>query len=462
VKSTLPAAFIQSLEGLPGFDRESFCRAHEYPEPATAIRLNPQKPFDVFGVYGALEPVPWSRWGYYLPERPLFVFDPLWHAGAYYVQEASSMFLEQCVRQCVDPSSSLRALDLCAAPGGKSTLLQSLLSANSLLVSNEVIKSRAPILEENLSKWGGLNSLVVNNDPRELGRMAEYFDLILVDAPCSGSGLFRKDPAAIKEWSPDAALMCSRRQQRILSDICPSLKKGGILIYSTCSYSAEENEDMADWLCEQFNLSPLRIDAPDPWSITETKSRKYGAFGYRFFPDKLKGEGFYISCFKKEEGARSERLVHKKPKWSRLPAKDEAVVRPWLNENMPVNLYALDGEVFAFPSALEQELEAAGGNLYLKKAGARIGKIAQGELVPAHELALSAALNEKIVVIPLKKDQALQYLRKETVTIDMEYKGWATVQYEGVNLGWVKVLGSRINNYYPKEWRILKTEKNKY
>lgn len=459
MKFTLPAALLDSLEGLDGFDRESFCRIHEHPEPATSIRLNPLKPFDVFREYGELEPIPWSRSGYYLPERPSFIFDPLWHAGAYYAQEASGMFLEQCVQQSIDLSASLRALDLCAAPGGKSTLLQSLLSEDSLLVSNEVIKSRAPILEENMSRWGGVNNLVVHNDPRDLGRMINYFDLILVDAPCSGSGLFRKDPAAVGEWSPDAVQLCCARQRRILSDIYQALKKEGLLIYSTCSYSIAENEDIADWLCDSFDLLPVRIDTRASWNITETKSRKHEAFGYRFFPDKLKGEGFYIACFKKEDGGRPERLTYKKHKWSGLPAKEEAIVRPWLREGLSVNMYVLDGEIFAFPAALEQDLAAVSANLYLKKAGVRIGKIAQGELVPNHELALSALLNKKNVVIPLKKEQALQYLRKETVTINTEHRGWAIIQYEGVNLGWIKVLGSRINNYYPKEWRILKEVK---
>ena len=181
-------------------------------------------------------------------QRPSFTFDPLFHAGTYYVQEASSMFLEQALKQSVDLSQPLRVLDLCAAPGGKSTLLQSLLNKESLLVSNDVIKSRAAILEENIVKWGAANVVVTNNDPAHFARLENYFDAIVIDAPCSGSGLFRRDPEAINEWSENNVQLCSQRQQRIVADVWPALKQNGILIYSTCSYSAEEDEAILDWM----------------------------------------------------------------------------------------------------------------------------------------------------------------------------------------------------------------------
>jgi hypothetical protein len=169
------------------------------------------------------------------------------------------MFLEQVLRQTTDLSQPLKVLDLCAAPGGKSTLVQSLISDKSILVSNEVIKSRASVLEENITKWGAGNVVVTNNDPASFQRLENYFDVIIIDAPCSGSGLFRKDPRAIAEWSVNSVQLCSQRQQRILADVYPALKKDGILIYATCSYSEEEDEDIADWLLDTFAVSSIQL-----------------------------------------------------------------------------------------------------------------------------------------------------------------------------------------------------------
>jgi 16S rRNA C967 or C1407 C5-methylase (RsmB/RsmF family) len=234
----LPPQLLRSLQGIPGFDERTFVQVHESGEQVTSIRINPAKPLPTpDSRLPALSPVPWSSFGYYLAERPSFTFDPRFHAGAYYVQEASGMFLEQALKQTVDLSRSVKVLDLCAAPGGKSTHIQSLLSRESILVSNDVIRSRAAVLEENMTKWGAPNVVVTNNDPAHLARLPHYFDVLVIDAPCSGSGLFRRDPDAIGEWSENNVQLCSQRQQRIIADVWPALKPGGILIYSTCSYS---------------------------------------------------------------------------------------------------------------------------------------------------------------------------------------------------------------------------------
>ncbi|HET9278943.1 MAG TPA: RsmB/NOP family class I SAM-dependent RNA methyltransferase, partial [Flavitalea sp.] len=300
----LPEAFIQSLQKIQGFDEKSFVDAHNDEKKITSIRVNPKKLTDTNIDHSSLtihQKIPWSTHGYYLTERPSFTLDPLFHAGVYYVQEASSMFLEQALVQTVDLSQPLRVLDLCAAPGGKSTLIESLISDKSILISNEVIKSRVSVLEENMIKWGASNVIVTNNDPITFQRLENYFDIIVVDAPCSGSGLFRKDARAIDEWSEDNVQMCSQRQQRILADVYPALKKDGILIYSTCSYSEEEDECIADWLLNTFAVSSLQLSLSDEagnlfGDIVETISKKHAAFGYRFFPDKIKGEGFFLAC----------------------------------------------------------------------------------------------------------------------------------------------------------------------
>jgi len=454
----IPVELLDALQQVTGFDEKSFMEVHDRGEQITSIRYNPlkqtahgQRPTSDFRV-------PWSTHGYYLPERPSFTFDPSFHAGLYYVQEASSMFLEQALQQTVDLSQPLRILDLCAAPGGKSTLIQSVISENSLLVSNEVIKSRASVLEENLTKWGGANTIVTNNDPSIFGRLENYFDVIIIDAPCSGSGLFRRDPKAVNEWSEGNVQLCSQRQQRILADVYPALKQGGILIYSTCSYSEEEDECIADWMIEKFNVESLRLKVDEEWNIVETESEMHNSFGYRFFPDKLKGEGLFITCFRKRDGGQYDFRQPKKMKLEKISRKEEAVINPWINKNASIQLWRLGDLIFAFPVQLEKELlTLVSSDLYIRKAGVAIGSMARQELIPDHALAVSALVSPDLFTISLKKEEALQYLRKEEVKTLSPHRGWALVQYEGMNLGWIKILANRSNNYYPKEWRILKS-----
>ncbi|WP_225979924.1 RsmB/NOP family class I SAM-dependent RNA methyltransferase [Pseudobacter ginsenosidimutans] len=322
----LPVALLQSLEGVPGYHREAFEAVHRSGEQVTSVRVNPAKASLLAGgleTYRISLPVsgkiPWTDNGYYLQERPFFTFDPLLHAGAYYVQEASSMFVEQAMRQTLDLNQSLRVLDGCAAPGGKSTHLQSLISADSLLVSNEVIKSRASILEENLVKWGGANVMVTNNDPADFSSLENFFDVLVIDAPCSGSGLFRREPEAIAEWSPHAVQLCSQRQQRILADYYPSLAEDGTLIYSTCSYSQEEDEQIIDWLLNNFELESLPLQLQADWNIVEVQSPERKGSGYRFFPDQVKGEGFFLAAFRKKDGGNSITVLRRSLKYKKRP-----------------------------------------------------------------------------------------------------------------------------------------------
>lgn len=451
---SLPKQFIDSLSGIEGFDKEAFIALHESGEQVTSIRLNPFKP----GIVPEEEPVPWCSYGYYLKERPAFIFDPLLHAGAYYVQEASGMFLEQALKQTIDTTKPLRVLDLCAAPGGKTTLLQSLISADSLLVSNEVIKSRASILEENCIKWGAGNIIVTNTDPAAFARLENFFDVIVIDAPCSGSGLFRREPEAIREWSEENVQLCHQRQQRILADVYPALKQGGVLIYSTCSYSKEEDEDIADWLMDSFAVDSLPLAIQPGWGMVEVRSGRHQAYGYRFFPDKIKGEGFFISCFRRQEGGIATLKPPKRSLLQKLSKNEAAIVQPWLKSANPVQLWKQNELLFAFPALLEKELLTIVDNLYVRSAGTGLGKIAGQELVPDHALALSTIVKDTIVAVSLKKEEAIQYLRKEEVSIAAAHKGWTLVQYRQQNLGWIKVLQNRVNNYYPANWRILKRD----
>ncbi|MFD2144939.1 hypothetical protein [Mucilaginibacter antarcticus] len=289
-----PTHFIESLAQEPGFDRDSFIDTHQNSALLTSIRTNPFKKT----THKTGEQVPWCAEGLYLDTRPSFTFDPLFHAGSYYVQEASSMFIAYILKY-IKADEAVKILDLCAAPGGKSTLINSAMTADDLLVANEIIKTRVPVLADNLSRWGTANTIVTNNDPKDFARLHGFFDIILVDAPCSGSGMFRKDPAAMDEWSEANVKLCHQRQERILTDIYPTLAEDGYLIYSTCSYSHQENEDILDWLCDEFELETVRIPIDSDWGIVETESPLKKAWGYRFYPDKVKGEGLFASVLRK-------------------------------------------------------------------------------------------------------------------------------------------------------------------
>jgi 16S rRNA C967 or C1407 C5-methylase (RsmB/RsmF family)/NOL1/NOP2/fmu family ribosome biogenesis protein len=450
----LPPELLDSLEKISNFDLQAFVDVHEAGETLTCVRINPRKKVAHDEHLRISEPVPWSSGGYYLLERPVFTLDPLFHAGAYYVQEASSMFLEEALKQTVDLSQPVRILDLCAAPGGKSTLIQSLAHHDSLLVSNEVIKSRVNVLQENMIKWGGKNVVITNNDAKDFARLENYFDAMVVDAPCSGSGLFRKDARAISEWSPQNVALCSQRQQRILADAIPSLKRNGVLIYSTCSYSAEEDEEILDWLNDSFEFESLQLRVNPSWGIVESISSKNHCYGYRFYPGRVKGEGFFIAALRKKDGD-DEFNESRKIIVDYASKKDMEMVKHWIRMEAEMSVIKHAGQLLAIPIHAGPDVSILQKNLYLKQAGVTIGKLASNELIPDHALAMSDFVSTSIVTVSLNKETALQYLRKGEVFIDVGQRGWALVSYCGINLGWIKHLGNRINNYYPKDWRIL-------
>lgn len=457
----LPEKLLQSLENLPGFERKAFVQVHDSGELVTSVRLNPAKPVKHYA-FDIKDPVPWNVHGYYLSGRPSFTGDPLFHAGAYYVQEASSMFLETVIRQAFDSMEGLKVLDLCAAPGGKSTLIQSLLPNNSLLVSNEVIRTRVNVLIENITKWGASNVVVTNNDAKDFAKLPGFFDAIIVDAPCSGSGLFRKDPDAVSEWSEQNVQLCSERQQRILADVLPSLKEGGVLIYSTCSYSVAEDEAIGEWLTGNFELTGMPVRLSPEWGIVETGSGA-GSHGYRFYPDKLKGEGFFISAFRKTGNPADERQVREKSKGMpvhRQGRKDASVMKAasaYLQDPSRFFFFDQQDEWLAIPAELEGWFTQVRSNLYIRKAGVKLGTVIRDELVPSHELAVSTILEKRngLPVIEVDKETALQYLRRQEFNLAEGKQGWSVLSHEGLPLGWVKILSNRVNNYYPKDWRIL-------
>lgn len=359
------------------------------------------------------------------------------------------MFLHHLAKHLGADQPGLRMLDLCAAPGGKSTLLASLLNSDSLLISNEVIRSRAGILEENMVRWGYTNTWVSCNDPRDFTALSGYFDMMVIDAPCSGSGLFRKDPLALNEWSEANVELCCQRQQRIIADVWPALKQGGIIIYATCSYSRAEDEDIIDWLTDDFSAESLEVPVPEDWGIVLTKTSK-GNTGYRFFPHLLEGEGFFIAAIRKTEPAASLRATKSK---SAHDPKMAIRVAPLLEPRDYAILKGREG-YHALYKEHEADHNLLSTRLYFRKTGLALGSPAAKEWIPSHDLALSLDRSGKIPSVDIGRDQALKFLKKEDFDLPEAPKGWVLLRHEGLSLGWIKSLGSRFNNYLPKHWRI--------
>jgi 16S rRNA C967 or C1407 C5-methylase (RsmB/RsmF family)/NOL1/NOP2/fmu family ribosome biogenesis protein len=442
----LPEQLLNSLEGLDGFERRAFEEAHESANRITSLRLNPFKPVELD--FALSKPVPWCDGGYYLNERPSFTNDPLFHGGCYYVQEAGSMFVDFAARQLCDTGGALRVLDSCAAPGGKSTLLDSLLSCDGLLVANEVVKARAGVLSVNLGRWGTCNTIVTNSDPPAFSKLDGYFDLVLTDAPCSGSGLFRKQPEAIAEWSPAVVEACCTRQKKILEDLLPCIRPGGLLFYSTCSYSPEENEMVSDWLLSEADMEYCPLDVPPAWGLIDTGK------GYRFYPHLTASEGFFFAAFRKigaGGGSRNNQRSKQKSTRQELPGVSE-FIQPAAGESVisrQNRLHLVNSAVSGFLGDFE-------GDFYLRKAGTALGEMKGRDFVPHQELSWSIRRNPDLPALELGTEEARRYLRKQDINPGTAVPGLRLVSYKTVGIGWAKVLEKRLNNYLPAELRILR------
>lgn len=393
-------------------------------EPITSIRLNTHKPCSTFSetddstckptceqpstVGGYTTPVPWCQDGFYLKERPQFTLDPLFHAGCYYVQEASSMFLSHLLHTYLptltDGGSPITALDLCAAPGGKSTLIQNALPEGSTLIANEPIRQRAQILRENIIKWGNPNAIVTSNYAPDFQPLGTVFDLIVCDAPCSGEGMFRKDPDSIKEWSLQNVETCWKRQREIVTDIWDTLRDGGLFIYSTCTYNHFEDEDNVQWIAEELGAEILPLCDNPSWGIQ----------GGHFFPHHTRGEGFFVAVLRKQGGNNRRAIDQKK-----------------LHKHLHVLLEGVEH-------------------------GTAVDK--KGTIEPHHHEAMATSTDKgKYPSVELTLDEALDYLRCEALHLPSETpRGYIMVTYLGHPLGFCKNIGNRANNLYPKEWRIRK------
>ena len=273
---------------------DSYLKAFETDAPVS-IRLNPEKAKELTADG---ERVPWCRNAYYLPQRPNFTYDPLLHAGCYYVQEAGSMFLDTVMQQWV-PDAPVVMIDFCAAPGGKSLLARTALAAGSVLFSNEPMRNRANILAENVEKWGYADHFVTNNFPRDYRRAKMIADVVLCDVPCSGEGMFRKDEATIREWSMQNVEKCARLQREIVADAWSCLADGGLFIYSTCTFNTHEDEENIQWMMDELGAEVLPVKVDAAWNITSSLLDGFSQPVYRFIPGISKGEGLFLCVLRK-------------------------------------------------------------------------------------------------------------------------------------------------------------------
>ncbi|MBQ7940812.1 MAG: rRNA cytosine-C5-methyltransferase [Muribaculaceae bacterium] len=450
----LPELFIRQIEELlPENEAKALIAALGESEPSISIRLNASKcerpPIS--------NTVPWCKLGFYLKERPQFTFDPMLHSGSYYVQDASSMFLAYAIDKLVDKSAPVKYLDLCAAPGGKTTTAIDTLPQGSLIVANEIMSGRAQILRENIIKWGNPYCIVTNNDSASFARLTHYFDIIAADVPCSGEGMMRKDADAIAQWTPTLVTECSERQREIANNAWQALRPGGLFIYSTCTFNRKENEEIIEYLVNELGAESIKIEIPQEWNIYPAIDSHI--HGYHFFPHRTHGEGLFLAVVRKPD---NEPIQPMKPIKSKKNKKEKPQPIPielqkWGIIPQSFQLVSNSDIFNAIPAKYSDEIGILQEHLKVICLGCEIAGTKGRDLIPAHALALNANFTTDIFPqFEVDYATAIAYLRGETITIDAP-RGYVIITYNGRNLGFVKNLGNRANNLYPKEWRIKST-----
>lgn len=452
----LPPRFVERIrEQLGAEEAERLCDALEGEQP-TSVRLHPLR--GVLSGWSEAEPIPWSEAGRYLAARPSFTLDPAFHGGAYYVQEASSQFVGRLLpADC----TGMRILDLCAAPGGKTTLYASRVGAAGLVVANEIDRKRVQVLADNVRKWGLGNVAVTCGDAAMAARMEGWYDVVAVDAPCSGEGMFRKDDEARGEWSEQHVRLCAERQDTILEDAWRALRAGGTLIYSTCTFNREEDEGALERFLEQFSEEVEAADevAVEPaWGIV---TGRVGAFQtFRFMPHRAKGEGFFAAVARKSEEAAKGRLP--KAKRSVIGAVDKVgatELKRWLQAPDRMQLGMAGETCYVWYKEQAEAVKRLSEQVSVIYSGVAMGQLFKGKLKPDQALAHFVGLNrEAVSVAALSREEAICYLRRQEVAVERFSEGMNLVVCEELPLGFAKRIGARVNNLYPNVLRILKND----
>lgn len=442
----LSQEFIGQLQGLLPDEWEALVESITASEPSVAVRVNEARGAKVPA--GARR-VPWCAEGFYLADRPAFTFDTDWHAGHYYVQDASSMFITHVIKHFVH--EPVRYLDLCAAPGGKTTAAMQALPQRSLIVANEIVPPRARVLADNVIRWGNPRCVVTSNTPANLGKFSGFFDVIATDVPCSGEGMMRKDDEAVAQWSPALVEQCAQRQREILADVWPALRPGGLLIYSTCTYNRKENEEIADFIVSELGATSLEVPVETAWKIQPAIGSPRHC--YRFMPHRVDGEGLFMTVFRKAgEGPRQDiRIKEKNAK------KVDETCKPWLAKPQDYIIDQQGDLTIAVPQDIGREVAALRASLNVLHAGVELATVMGRKMVPHHALAMSTARADgAFPVCEVDYPTALRYLRGESITVDGP-RGHVLVAHQGAVLGFANNLGNRANNLYPKPQRILST-----
>lgn len=450
IPTKLPQAFIEMIDAEPALAGLSEALTTE---PSVAIRINSRKsyttPYDTI--------VPWCQSGRYLPKRPAFTFDPAMHQGRYYVQDASSMISWHAVRQISSRiNRPITFLDACAAPGGKTTAAIDALPDGSMVFANEYVPSRAVVLRENIIKWGYSRCIVSRGDTARIARIGEIFDIIVADVPCSGEGMMRKDPEAVAQWSPRLIEECATRQREILDNLWQALAPGGYLIYSTCTFNRQENEEIVAYLHDEYEAESIDLEIPEEWGIAPGIGTPHHC--YRFLPGRIIGEGLFMAAVRKPGELSSTiptaRRKDRAPKSRPNPIAEKA--REWLVDPKEWEISMVDDRVMAIPKTADAMLSLASKHLDIIHYGIRLAAIKGKDLIPAQALAMSTDLSpDAFPHYDVDYDTAIAYLRHEAVAIPDAPRGYVLLHYDGHPLGFVKNLGNRANNLYPAEWRIL-------
>ena len=450
----LPVAFTERMrKQLGAEDAERLFVALDSVSPV-AVRLNPAKCGEE-GVWSEGEAIAWSKNGRKLQERPSFTLDTAFHAGAYYVQEAASQFIDHIIAG--EELQGKRVLDMCAAPGGKTTIYSTAVGEDGLVVANEYVRSRANILADNVRKWGMGNVLVTNNAPEHLAQFEGWFDVVAVDAPCSGEGMFRKEEVAREDWSEEAVKMCATRQMSIVREAWQSLKEGGLFIYSTCTFNEDEDEGVLNNLIEELGdvFAPSqRVEIDEKWGIVRGE---IGAFQtFRFFPHKSDSEGLFVAVARKAEPTQQRTPKARKRVMQEVDKSARKELAKWLREPDKYTFAEVADTIYAYRAEQFKAVQALSENLTAIYSGVAMGQIFKGKLKPDWALSQFVGLQrEAVTTEELDEARALDYLRKRDIAVGDMAEGINLLTHKGRALGFAKRVGARCNNLYPNSLKIM-------